>query len=173
MTPEQYFFKYAWPCTEVILADKRISQQRFNDLKYAIENDITPSREVLEETYKVAFANLKELAARMSAERNQQINYWDMEVIRKYFTEEEHNMLIDSEKAFFSRFPPSVRDLCKIHTAVIDKIETIAGKVIVFVSYQINDKKIERRCINIYNLKLNPQDKVIIHYGYIIEKVNP
>ena len=194
MTAEKYFFKYAWPCTEVILTDKRISQQRFDDLKYAAEHDIVPNRDVLEDTYKVAFANLKELAERMNAEKNtyenkeedkefgkeknKKINYWDIEVIKRYFTPEEHNMFIESEKAFFSKFPPSVKDLCKIHTAVIDKIETIAGKKIIFVSYNSDDcnndekecKKKERRCINLYNLPINIGDKVIIHYAYIIEK---
>ncbi|MBT4540471.1 hypothetical protein HOC35_03075 [Candidatus Woesearchaeota archaeon] len=166
MISEQYFFKYAWPCTEVILMDKRIRQQRFDDLKYAVENDITPSREVLEDTYKVAFVNLKELAERMNKD------CWDIEVIKRYFSEDEHNMLIESEKAFFNKFPPTVRDLCKIHTAIIDKIETIAGKRIMFVKYKINGKEIERRCINIYNLSIEPNDIVIIHYAYIIEKVN-
>ncbi|MBT4823887.1 hypothetical protein HN695_00790 [Candidatus Woesearchaeota archaeon] len=170
-TPEQHFFKYAWPCTEIILTDKRIPQQRFDDLKYAIENNITPSREILEDTYKVAFANLKELAERLSKEQNKEINYWDMEVIQRYFTEAEHNMFIESEKAFFCKFPPAVKDLCKIHTAVIDKIEVISDRIILFVKYK-DDKgeEKERRCLNIYNLEIKPQDKVIIHYGYIIEK---
>jgi len=186
MKSEQYFFKYAWPCTEIILTDKRITQQRFDDLKYAVENDITPSREILEDTYKVAIDNLKELAERMNLEESkdnnqnngsnnnedEKINYWDLEIVKAYFSEKEHNALIDSERAFFSRFPPSIRDLCKIHKAIIENIENINGKAIVFVKYN-DDKGIskERRCINIYNLEIKANDCVIIHYAYVIEKL--
>ncbi|MFH1440106.1 MAG: hypothetical protein ABIG89_06055 [Candidatus Woesearchaeota archaeon] len=186
-TAKQYFFRYAWPCTEVILADKRITQQRFDNLKSAIENNITPSREILEDTYKVAIDNLKELAERINAERNKgnnhnsnindknqnnQIDYWDVEVIKAYFTEKVHNEFIESEKAFFSKFPPSIKDLCRIHKAVIEKIENINGKRIVFVRYNVksNVKSKERRCINLYNLELKQGDEVIIHYAYVIEK---
>ncbi|MFC1731419.1 hypothetical protein ACFL6I_13960 [candidate division KSB1 bacterium] len=156
MKPDQYFFRYAFPCAEVLLQLKRISQQRFDDLKFAAENNITPSREILEDTYKVAFENLMKIANDMKKD------YWDIEVIKKYFEEDKHNEFINTGHGTFGNAPESMKDMCRVITAVIEEIKGHILKV----KY---DGK-ERMCRNIYNLKLKQGDKVRVHYGYVVEK---
>ena len=61
MTPEQYFFRYAFPCAEVLMQLKRVTPERFEELKTLAETGKTPSREILEDTYKLAMENLKKI----------------------------------------------------------------------------------------------------------------
>jgi len=155
MKPEQYFFRYAFPCAEVLLQIKRITPQRFKDIKFAAENGVVPSREVLEDTFKTAIDNMKKIAAEEGKD------HWDISVVKKYFDEGEHNRFIDCGGGFFGHAPPTIKDLCRITTAVV---EDIKGEI-VKVKY---DSK-ERMCVNLYNLKLKKGEKVKIHYAYIIE----
>lgn len=157
MKPEQLFFRYAWPCAEVLLQLKRISQERFDELKKAAESSSVPSREILEDTFKVAFENLKKIAAEAKKD------YWDIEVVRKYFEEHGHNEFINSGHGTFGNAPESMKDLCRIKEGTVEEI--IGG--IVRVKYG----KSERMCKNIYRLKLKKGDNVAMHYGYAIEKV--
>ncbi|PIN87079.1 hypothetical protein COV19_01525 [Candidatus Woesearchaeota archaeon CG10_big_fil_rev_8_21_14_0_10_44_13] len=159
MKPEQYFFRYAWPCTEVLLEKKKVSQQRFNDLKFAANNNIIPLRNVLEDTYKTAFENLKNIAKAMKKD------HWDISVIKRYFDEGEHNNFINSGKGEFGHAPESLKDMCRVHEGVIDSI----NKGFIRVEYD-NERK-ARMCMNPYKIKLKPGDRVKIHYGYVIEKI--
>jgi hypothetical protein len=155
-SPEQYFFKYAFPCAEVLLQIKRIDQKRFDDLKFAAENGVVPSREILEDTFKTAFDNIRKIAAEEGKD------YWDISVIKKYFDEGEHNKFIDCGGGFFGHAPATIKDLCRVTTAVVEDVGGDAVKV------RYDGK--ERMCINFYNLKLKKEDKVKVHYAYIIEK---
>lgn len=155
-TPEQYFFRYAFPCAEVLLQTKRIDQKRFDELKSAIDRGATPSREVLEDTFRTAFENMKGIAKREGKD------HWDISVIRRYF-EEGHNMFIDSGGGYFGKSPESIKDMCRIKEAVVGSIIGDAVKV------KYGSK--ERMCRNIYRLGLKKGDKVRMHYGYIIERI--
>lgn len=155
--PEQYFFRYAFPCTEVILQKKKITQQRFDDLKFAAENNIVPSRKILEDTYKTALENLKDIAAKEGRD------CWDISVIKKYFGQGEHNNFIDSGRGEYGHAPESLKDMCRIKEGIVDDIK---GDII-RVKY---DSK-ERMCRNIYGIGLKKGSKVVIHYGYIVRKI--
>lgn len=157
MRPEQYFFRYAWPCAEVLLQLKRISQERFDEIKAAAEKGITPSREMLEDTYQVAFKNIKEIAEEEGKD------YWDISVIKRYFEGEQHNKFINSGHGTFGKAPEAMKDICRIINGTIMEVKDD----IIKVSYKNN----VRMCRNIYKLKLKKGDNVRIHYGYIVDKI--
>ena len=165
MKPEQYFCRYAFPCAEILLQIKRIDQKRFDEIKSAAEKGIVPSRKVLEDTFKTAFDNIKKIAAKEGKD------YWDISVIKKYFDEGEHNDFIDCGGGFFGHAPATIKDLCRIKTAVVEDIPgvNIQGEKAEIVKVKYNGK--ERMCINFYKLKLKKGDKVKLHYAYIIEKI--
>ena len=156
MKPDQLFFRYAWPCTEVILQKKKITQERFDQLKKAAEGGRTPAKEILEDTYKTAFTNLKKIAAEIKKD------YWDIEVIRKYFEEGGHNDFISSGGGEFGHAPESLKDLCRIKEGIVEEI--IGGIV------RVRHGKKERMCRNIYHLKLRKGDSIVMHYGYVVSK---
>jgi hypothetical protein len=165
MKSEQYFFRYAFPCAEVLLQIKRIDQKRFDEIKSAAEKGIVPSREILEDTFKTAFENIKKIAAKEGKD------YWDISVIKKYFDEGEHNDFIGCGGGFFGHAPATIKDLCMIKTAIVEEIKAddIQGNKSEIVKVKYDGK--ERMCINFYNLKIKKGDKVKLHYAYIIEKV--
>lgn len=156
MKPEAYFFRYAFPCTEVLLQKKKISQQRFDELKSAAEKGITPSKEILEDTYKTALENLRQIAAKEGKD------CWDISVVKKYFEEDGHNNFIDSGRGEYGHAPESLKDMCRIKEGIVDDIK---GDII---SVKYNGK--ERMCRNIYGIELKKGSKVVIHYGYIVSR---
>ncbi|MCX8147528.1 MAG: hypothetical protein N3D84_03610 [Candidatus Woesearchaeota archaeon] len=159
MNPEQYFFRFAWPCTETLLQKKKITQQRFNDLKFAAEHNLAPSRNILEGTYKNAFENLKKIAKQMKKD------YWDIEVIKKYFEQGEHNRIIESGHGEYGNAPPTLKEMCKISKGIVEKVEIKEGRKV--FSVNINGK--ERKCLDFYNLLPKEGDKVLVHYAYIVK----
>ncbi|MCX6707931.1 MAG: hypothetical protein NT001_07430 [Candidatus Woesearchaeota archaeon] len=155
--PEQYFFRYAWPCTEVILQKNKITKERFEQLKKAAESGETPSRDVLEDTYKTAFENLRKIA------KNRGKDYFDIDVINEYFELGGHNDFINSGGGEFGHAPESMKDICRIIYGTVMDIKDD----IIKVSYKNN----VRMCRNIYKLKLRKGDTVRIHYGYVVDKI--
>ncbi|HLC98975.1 MAG TPA: hypothetical protein VJC00_03145 [Candidatus Nanoarchaeia archaeon] len=155
MNPEQYFFRYAWPCTEMLLIRKKISEVRYKELKFSAESNITPSRKILEDTYKTAISQLKKISS----------DYWHIPVIRKYFLEE-HNRFIDSGEPEIAKCTPAQRELCKVYTGVVGEVKKAGDYDVVIVRYG----KSERRCINLYGLELKKGDAVTVHYNFVIEK---
>ncbi len=157
MRPEQYFFRYAWPCTEILLQTKRVSQERFDNLRELAEEGETPSREILEDTYKGAFENLKKIAQELK------LDYWDISVIKRYFIGNWHNEFINNGGGTFGHAPEPMKDMCRINIGIVEEIGDR------FVTVKFGTK--QRRCFNIYNLHLEKGDKVSMHYAYVIEKV--
>lgn len=151
---EQYFFRYAFPCTEVLLQKGKITKERFDSLKKAAESGKIPAKEILEDTYKTAFENLKKIANEMKRD------YWDIEVIRKYFDEGGHNDFINSGGGEFGHAPESLKDMCRIKEGTA---EEIIGDIV-----RVKCGSRERMCRNIYKLRLRKGDNVVIHYGYIV-----
>lgn len=156
MKPEQYFFRYAWPCTEMLLVRKKISEMRYKELKFAAESNITPARQVLEETYKTAIEQLRKVSS----------DYWQIPVIRRYFVEE-HNAFIDSGHAEIANATPEQRELCKVYEGIVEEIKRAGDYNVVIVRYDSR----ERRCINLYGLDIKRGDAVTIHYNFVIEKL--
>ena len=157
LTPEIYFFKYAFPCAYVILLKGELTQEEYKNLEKEFLNGSSPSKEILEKSFPNAFARIKRLAERMNKEM------WDFEVIQEYW-KKEHNRLINEGEGMYENAPESFKDLCRINNAEI--IEIKVDKLVV----KYNEKK--RTVFNILVPDAKIGDRVKIHYAYAIEKVD-
>jgi hypothetical protein len=151
---EQYFLRYALPCSYVLVDQKRLSKEAQEELRSRLLNDKNISKEELENTFTAAFRRIKELAEKMNKD------HWDIEVIKKYWLEE-HNKYIDKDDGMYSKFSKNFKELCKVYKAEVIEI----NKNILTVSYNDKTRKVFSDLIP--NVKLN--DKVTIHQGYAIE----
>jgi len=155
-TIERYFFKYAFPCSQVLFQMNKINQKEYNQLKKDFLSGDSPDKQTLERIFSAAFKRIKELAKKM------QKKPWDSEVIHKYW-QENHNKMINAGDGFYGNAPKSFKDLCKTHIAKV--IETKNKMLIV----KYNEKK--RVVFKILVPEVKIGDKVKIHYGYAIEIV--
>ncbi|MFH1399167.1 MAG: hypothetical protein ABIG95_03575 [Candidatus Woesearchaeota archaeon] len=154
MTPEKLFFRYAFPCAQVLLDLKRIDQACYDELKRMFYASETPNREVLQSVFTNGFRRLKSVAAKMNKEP------WDVEVIRKYFGEE-HNVFIDAGEGEYAKFGEDFKCLCKVYYAeIVDK----KGNVLT-VKYDNTVRKVLGDVVP--NAKKG--DKVTVHLGFAIE----
>ncbi|MFH1210020.1 MAG: HypC/HybG/HupF family hydrogenase formation chaperone [archaeon] len=154
MNPEQYFLKYALPCSYVLVDQKRLSKEEQEELRYRLLNNKEITKEELERTFTAAFRRIKELAKKMNKD------YWDINVIKKYWLEE-HNRYIDKNDGMYSKFSENFREICKVYKAEVIEI----NKNILTVSYNNKTRKVFSDLIP--NVKL--KDMVTIHQGYAIE----
>jgi len=154
-TPEHYFFKFAFPCSHLILEDKGITKEEFENLKNRFLNKENPDKETLEKIFPTAFRRIKKLAEKLGKP------YWDFSVIKQYW-EKEHNRLIDSNEDGYEKQPESFKDLCRILTAkIIDKKQDM-----LVVEYDGKKRLVSGALVK--NAEIG--DRVKIHYGYAIEK---
>lgn len=173
MTPEEYFFRYAFPCTEDLLNRKWIKQEtfdRFTRIAHGLvlgENP-APARQELEATYKNAVRRMKSIAEK------EKKDYWSMDIVKKYFFEG-HNACIDRGEDHFAKETETFKDFCKTHEAdVVGFVQTVGmrydGKERPVDVYRVRYDGKEKLAFNFYNLD-NLEGKVRIHYAFIIEKV--
>ncbi|MBD3252802.1 hypothetical protein GF386_03665 [Candidatus Pacearchaeota archaeon] len=154
--PENHFFKYAFPCSHILLESNKITKKEFEDLKNKFLNKKNPDKKSLERIFPAAFRRIKKLAEKLGR------HYWDYEVIKQYW-EKEHNRLINNDEDGYGKQPESFKDLCKITTAkIIDKKQNL-----LIVEY--NNKK--RIVFDNLIKSVNIGDRVKIHYAYAIEKI--
>jgi len=156
MKAEEYFFRYAYPCSETLVRLGKLNRERKEVLDKEFKADVIPTKLELEECFPAAFGRIKKLAKEMKRD------YWDIVVIRKYF-QEEHNKYIDADDGDYKRLPPAIKDVCKVY---ISEVLDVKGNILL-VKY---DHK-ERSVINKYLKDLKIGDKVTIHFGFAIEKV--
>ncbi|MDP2926048.1 MAG: hypothetical protein Q8N99_06760 [Nanoarchaeota archaeon] len=154
--PELYFFKYAFPCAFVILQRGNLSQEEYNNLNKKFLEGKSPSREILEKSFPVAFTRIKRLAEKMNKDM------WDFEVIRRYWNKE-HNRIINNGEGMYGKAPESFKDLCRINMAEV--VERKGNMLIVG-----HDRK-ERIVFDVLVPDAKVGDKVKIHYAYAVEKV--
>ena len=148
--PESYFLKYAFPCAEVLKDLRRITEKDFEKAKKAAFSNKTLPKRYLEKIFKNAVIRMKKIDK----------NCWNIATIRKYFLDE-HNKVIDREEGEYKRLPEAIKQLCRIKTGKV--IEIKKGILIT---------KVKNEKINLVPLYKNPKkgDKVIIHYGFAVEK---
>jgi len=115
------------------------------------------NKETLEKDFGAAFTRIKKLAETMNKDR------WDFEVIKEYW-ERNHNDIIDKGDGMYGNSSEEFKDLCKIHEAEI--IEKKGNSLIV----KYGEK--ERIVSNFLVPDVRIGDKVRIHYGFAIEKIN-
>ena len=165
---EWEFFKYAFPCSQVLLQQGKITKEEYEDLKKKFLDCGAPEREILERVFSAAFVRIKKLAS----EQNK--DYWDFEVINEYW-ENYHNKIIDEGEGIYGKAPESFKDLCKIHEAEV--VERKGNMLIVRYSgdgSRDEDRsrdETERVIFDTLVKDAKVGDKVKIHYGYGVEMV--
>ena len=154
MKPEQYFFKYAFPCAQVLLDQHKIDKAAYDELKRRFYANEDVSKKDLEQIFVNGFRRLKIVANKMGKQP------WDNEVIRRYFVEE-HNQFIDEGEGEYANFGEDFRSVCKVYEAeIIDKKDNILT-----VKYNNTTRKVLGDIVK--NAKVG--DKVTIHLGFAIE----
>lgn len=155
---ERYFFKYAFPCANVILERGNISQEEFDNLKRLFDDGEVPEREILEGVFSKAFERIDRVASRMGKVR------WDLDVVKEYW-KNEHNRLINNNEEDYEKAPESFKDLCRINIAeVVERKEDM-----LIVKYGSGNVRVVFNSL-VPSAKVG--DRIKIHYGYGVEIVD-
>ena len=160
MEPEVYFLRFAYPCAEALVHMGRIDDEKLKELERCVLTDHPASRKELENIFESAFRRLKRLSKEMGKDS------WDMEVLKKYW-EKEHNKFIDSGEEGHPESGETFKDFCRVHVA---KVVRKKPKETLLVRYDNEEQVVLDTLVR--NINLEVGDKVRIHRGYAIEKVN-
>ncbi|HIH37713.1 HypC/HybG/HupF family hydrogenase formation chaperone [Candidatus Woesearchaeota archaeon] len=156
MQEEQYFLKYAWPCTWVKKERGGISEDEFEMLKNAAEKGVRVPRATLERVYDVACKHMRRVAKEMRKDM------WSIAVIDRYFLEE-HNRMIDENEDFAMKLTPSLKKLCKCSKA------KVLGVIDEFLKVEVG--RDIRTVSAVFVPDAKPGDTVIVHYGYAVKMI--
>ncbi len=154
MKPELLFFKYAFPCAQVLLDQKKINKETYQELKEMFEQNQTPNKEFLENTFKAGFRRLKTIADQMNR------SPWDNDVIEKYFLED-HNKFIDNGEGDYATAPESFKKICKVYKV---KVIDVQGNIL-SVSSEITPRILH----NLEDVRVG--DIVTIHLGFAVQVI--
>lgn len=158
---EQYFFKYAFPCSQTLMELGRITKEEYEELKKMFLEGKVPDREVLERVFCVAFERISRLAIDMGK------NKWDLDVNKEYWLKR-HNEVIDNGEGMYGKAPESFKDLCRINIAEV--VERKGDKLI--VRYGSENSRESRVVFDTLIPEVRVGDRIKIHYGYGVEVVD-
>ena len=154
--PEIYFIKYAYPCAHILRTVRgEVSKKEFSMMEDAAINNKILDKEFLEKTFFRAFTRISQLAKEMKKDK------WGIEVIKEYFRVR-HNPVLDA-----SDYPESFKEQCKVFEA---RVKKLLGKGEAIVEYENKGRK-SRRVKTAYLPDTQVDDKVTIHWSYIVEKI--
>ena len=161
-TPEEVFFRYAYPCTSDLLALDMITQEKFKEITDLFKQGETPDRGFLEEAYPNAVKRIKRIAQELGKP------YWTEEVIRHYFINH-HNKVIDGGEGPYGKpyYTPKLKELCKVHIGQIKEKRIKNGTTIYHVNYNNSQTTIIGNLVPDADIG----DKVSIHFRFAIEKL--
>jgi hypothetical protein len=163
MQVENYFLRYAFPCSMVLKQRGEVDDETVAKLERAAINNDKVDRKLLEKVYFRAISRIKALAKEMNKD------YWDLVVIKEYFLKR-HNELLDGLYAgrddrgldIDPKAPKFLKNLCKVFVAnILEK-----GEDYYVVEYDNGKKRTVSNAL-VPNADIN--DKVTIHYGYAVE----
>jgi len=157
-TPERYFLKYAYPCSFVLVDLGKITDEKRKELEQKLLTNEPVDREELESIFKAAFKRLKEIA------KQEDKDYWDLDVIKEYFFGEKHNDFIDKQDGMYAEVSPTIRGLCKVHKAEV----TERRENVLTVKYDGISRNIFATLVP--DVKVG--DKVSVHWAFAIEKLD-
>lgn len=164
IAPEQYFFNYAFPCADALLSLGRITNEQYDSLQKKLLDREVPSRIELEKAFEKAFERIKRLASNLG------LDYWDINVMKKYWTEE-HNRIINSGEGLYGKLSETFKDLCRVHEAQILEKRNLENVVLFVVEYDSNGETRKRTVFGTFIPNADLGEKVRIHHSYAIEKV--
>lgn len=149
----ELFLKYALPCASTLVKRGSVTQDHIDNLIVMVSNGQMP-KENAEEMFKVATAVCGHIAERMNKQKI------DTEVVRQYFLFE-HSPVVDQRYDLMHDFNPVD---CKTYTGVVSKTEN--GYAIVRTSLG------ERKYKTVFARDVKENDKVVVHFDFIIEKIS-
>ena len=157
MKIEAYFLKYAFPCAFITLQRGGIDQKTYDRLeRAAVKGEVLP-RDLLEKVFVAAFRRMEKLA------KEKKCGVWNMDLIREYYWVA-HNKLIRQGEGSYRFAPPALKKLCGILPASVEKV---IGKTAV-VKFKNGGR---RPVMTDLCGRLKKGDRVIVHYGYAVEKL--
>jgi len=157
ISPEKYFLMYAYPCIRNLQHQHKLSEEDAEILEKLLFGKKTLKRDYLESCFPNAFKRIRIVAAQMNKD------YWDIEVLRKYWLEE-HNKFIEAGDGDYATATPSFKELCKVHKAeVIGKKDNILS-----VKYDGIIRKVFATLVP----DVKKGDKVSVHLAFAIEKLD-
>ncbi len=148
ITPERYFFMYAFPCLKF---SKKFTKEEFEKLEKLLIEGKAPSRQEMEKLFTKAFERIKQFSGAKDPER-----YWTLQVMKDYWLHG-HNDFIGKD--------PLYTDFCKVSLVEILEAVKTGGKYKVKIRYK--DKEIKSESY----VEVKPGDKAAMHRGMIIEKI--
>ena len=155
MKPEAFFLKFAFPCAFIAKQRGEITEEEHELLQKAAISGDALDRRLLERIFHNAFDKIKIIAEKSGKDR------WDIDVIKDYFYTE-HNRFLCAGK--YIELPGTLRELCKVHEAVVkEKREDV-----LIVEYKGKRRPVMDHLVP----EAKVGDKVRIHYGYAVEKVD-
>ena len=79
MKAEEYFFRYAFPCSETLMQLKRISEEDYEALKEMFFSRKYPDKKTIERLFPVSLGRIRILADEISDD------VWGIETIKEYW----------------------------------------------------------------------------------------
>ncbi len=156
MEPEQLFLRYSFPCAHKLLEMGSITSEQYSEIEKNVLENKKMDRGKLMMLFPAAFRRLFEVA------QKQGTDVWNEQIIRDYFIKY-HNYYIDKKDGNYQFFGPTFCNFCKVHEGVIvEKHDS-------FLTVQIANNDMNVLCDILPNAKVG--DKVTIHQGYAIEKI--
>lgn len=146
------FLKYALPCASTLVKRGNVKQEYINELILMVSNNKAPE-ETAEAMFKVANAMCDSIANRMDKSNV------DSEVIRQYFLLE-HSKVVDDRYELMRDFNPVD---CRTYPGRVVRL----GNGSAIVDTKLGEKNYK----TIFAKGLKQNDKVVVHYDYIIEKI--
>jgi len=155
---EVYFLKYAFPCAFISLQRGRIDQSEYEMLEDAAINNRVIPKEQLEEVFVPAIRRMKRLADKMD------LDVWSRVLLEEYYIKQ-HNQIIDEGIEDYAHAPEVLRELCKVRMAEIIEVK---GDLAVAKLENGKDRAVQSDLVGM----LKVGDKVMVHYGYVVEKLS-
>lgn len=150
MNSLQFFARYSYPCSVVLLEREEIDEKTQEKLKNIYE----PDKELLEKVFWRALVPLEKLAKKMNSD------IFDINVQKKYWYET-HNELLSKQCKGFEHIKGKQLELCKIYPAEIINTKGV-------VKYLNGERKVKLDFIE----KPKKGNLVTIHYNYACEKID-
>lgn len=152
----QYFMRYAFPCAFIKLQQGKMSELVYKKMHKAALGKIQPDREMVEKYFILASGHIKSIA------RDKGVADWSTEAVREYFWKC-HDDVIEAGEGYYANAPEFLCELCRVRKGKIVKLEG-NGAVVKFAGGK-------RSVLTELVPDLTIGDKVMIHYGYVVEKL--
>ena len=157
MSPELYFLRYAFPCAFLKLQQGKLSKKSYDSMHEAVLEKKRILRSTLLKIFPLALGHIELIAGK------KKIDKWSVEAIREYFWEK-HDDVIESGEGLYANAPRVLCELCRVAPAEVLR----KGGNWAVVKFADGRK---RSVLTELIQCLRKGDRVMVHYGYIVEKI--